>query len=169
MRRTQSTTSRIFGHTDRSSEDGNTSGGSQSTSSQQFLNDTTFTQQPKKKRMSPVKVSQAIQQKQSQLDQATAAVNATLSHIQQDVAEEATDRRSCFQNFLGIKFQDIPDNLWDDFEFNCLTLIRKYRDMGRQQQQPAQQQPPQWRQIGLLTDGPPDGHLFKFSLQAAST
>ena len=80
-------------------------------------------------------LSNATQQKQAQFDQATANLNATLKQIQQEAAEKATDRRAGFQHFVGYKFQDIPDHLWEDFEFECLALICRLMDMGRQQQQ----------------------------------
>ncbi len=104
IRRTHFTIARFPGHIDISSDDGNTSGGSLSTSRQpQSLDNTTFTQWPKKKRRSSVQLSQVTQQKQSQLDQATAALTAKLSQTQQGEEDKANGNRATFQSFLGIK------------------------------------------------------------------
>ena len=67
IRKAHATTSRIAGLTDSYSDDANLSGGSQSGkgSQSQFLDDTNFQQRPKKKRQSPVQLSQVTQQKQS--------------------------------------------------------------------------------------------------------
>ncbi len=55
--------------------------------------------------------TRVTQAKQSQLDQATAALTAMLTKIGQDEADKATNGRAGFKNFPGIKFQDIPDHL----------------------------------------------------------
>ncbi len=73
-----------------------------------------------------MQVSQATQQKQAQFDQATVSLNITLAQIQQAAAQKATDRRAGFKHFLGYKFQDITDHLWEDFEFECLALIQRF-------------------------------------------
>ncbi len=54
--------------------------------------------------------------------------------------QDKTNPREGFQFFLGYKFTEIPDNLWYSFEQDCLGLITRYREAGRQQQQG---QPPQ--------------------------
>ncbi len=48
--------------------------------------------------------------------------------------------RAGFHQFIAYKLQNIPEHLWEDFETDCLAMVRRYCEQGRQPQQQQQAQ-----------------------------
>ncbi len=61
--------------------------------------------------------------------------------------QDKTNPREGFQMFLGYKFTEVPDYLWYNFEQDCLNLVGRYREAGRQQLQMPLQVPPLSQQV----------------------
>ncbi len=64
--------------------------------------------------------------------------------------------RAGFHEFIAYKMQNIPEHLWQQFEGDCLQMLNRYSEQGRQPQpqQPHEQQQQQHQQPDLRMSPP---------------
>ena len=64
--------------------------------------------------------------------------------------DDLTKDKVTFCKHLLSKFAEVEDTYWDDFEIDCLILVRKYRENKCQMQhQPQQPQPRAFQPVQL--------------------